>query len=495
MSRPPLVIAWRAEGLPVEVARARRWQPSPMIAEIGVAATLVAAGIALRVWRLDDWMLDQDEFATFGEVKDISKGSGLAYHWVRSTSPLTHGLIGMSLRHCSNWLVGLRLVPLITGIVTLLVTWPLVRSLWGRRVSLVTVALLALSPLPVYISSLARYQSGVLLCGLVTTVAFAHVAAGVRPRRSLLLAGLGLAVGLGFHLSTLVIVPPAVIGLATIALRNRRGKVVLISAIATLVLLATAYYLRRQELDHVFRAVMRGYRLYGFGYKPFHLLGAVFFQVGPGICLLAVVGLILGCRRRDPAAFLMGAFAVIPIATLSLMAAEFATGPRYLHAAFPAVFLLAAYGAARILEGVRDQGLLASAAVLAVLFLPQMPTLVSNLAFENCRYDVRPAAYRMRRMREPGDLLLAESHALLDFYGQVESREIPRTRAELEPLLQSGRRVLLAALYQRGRLVGTLDPTLQPYIEAQFYLIERHAQKRLDFYRFEVRLFSSEPLP
>ena len=145
---------------------------------------LIILAAALRFWRLGDWNFQATEMFTlrdssapqFGNARPL--GYVLTYYLVRPLLPLDE--------------FGLRLLPAVFGVLAIPALYFVSRHLVGTRAALFGAMLLAVSPLHVMYSQLARYWSLVFLLSAIYPFA---IYLGVRDRsRRMLALGLGTGV-------------------------------------------------------------------------------------------------------------------------------------------------------------------------------------------------------------------------------------------------------------------------------------------------------------
>jgi hypothetical protein len=454
---------------------------------------LIVVGAGLRFYRLGQWPLAGDEISTLDEVRDVETGAGASNSWVHATSPLSHLSIGLGLRIGGRNALGLRLAPAVFGMIALLALYPLTRKTLGETTALVCLAVLALAPEHVWLSGFGRYYSPLFLCGLLALLGLVLLAAN-RPGSGIALYVGSMMAGVGFHLTMLMLAPGTLLALLLLSrhCEGRRARVATRTLLVLIVAGVTACFWRLDELRHVYHNVMENFpRL--LGYRPAHLVLSLAADLGLGTWLFAIAGAIVAIRRRSRTGLVILVPTAIAIG-LGVSASLYVTfGTRYLYAATPGVLLLAAYGVSHVVRAADKPTL--KLAALGLLFVPQMPLLASNVLEDSQRYDVIDAAKVVRELYRPGDRILAETHAALDYYTGLRSRELPETVPQLDAALRYSRRTIVVALYQRGELIGTTDANLQRYLDLNLKLERRIFKRRFDSYRFEVRVFLNERDP
>jgi len=147
-----------------------------------VAAAGIVAGTVLRVGWLDRWCLWPDELASLRRATTLSWGEHLGE--MRGNHPLYELAVLRPWSRVTTADAGIRLPSAVAGSLALALAWWLVRKL-DHRVAAVAVWVLALSPLHVMYSRMARPYA---LAALWATCAGLALVAGVQRRRGALAA-------------------------------------------------------------------------------------------------------------------------------------------------------------------------------------------------------------------------------------------------------------------------------------------------------------------
>jgi Dolichyl-phosphate-mannose-protein mannosyltransferase len=136
-------------------------------------AALTLVGLVPRVWRLGDWNFQATEMFTLRDSVTLGFANPRPLIYL-----LNHYLVG-SFRPLDE--LGLRLLPALFGILAVPVCYLLWRHLAGSRAALASAFLVALSPVLVLYSQLARYWSLVfLLCAVYPYALYLGIRKGSR---------------------------------------------------------------------------------------------------------------------------------------------------------------------------------------------------------------------------------------------------------------------------------------------------------------------------
>ncbi|MBK6941165.1 MAG: glycosyltransferase family 39 protein [Planctomycetes bacterium] len=366
---------------------------------VGVLFAVVVAAL-VRVPFLFGYGIDDDEFYTLRNAETL-----LATPTPDAVShfPLSFA----ATRACIEWFglgqFGLRLVPVVTGV---LAVWALARvgrRVVGERAGVSAALVLALWPWHQYYSGLARYYAPLFLAAIFVLDASWRVI----ERKEWKALPLGLvALGLGslVHPSLPLSLGGAV-GLR--GARRKRGMSLtrpLLAILAVGVVFVTVASLAPE--DSPIKRVLSGAG--GHGYDAARLGFGLAFNVTTVVFALAAIGAV-AIARRAPAAFVFlvsaTALPLVTLIALTLVGSE--VQPRYAMAGMPALVLLAGVGLDALVPVARARLATASACLL-----PLVPGVISHLA-DGDRHPVPQVARALATRVDARDLLIAEGHSLL----------------------------------------------------------------------------------
>lgn len=399
---------------------------------LGAAALIV--GTALRVWQLDGQILIDDEWHAIhrllaADIPQIVTRLGYADYSIPLTVAFRllydHGMLSERWMH----------IPAACAGIALLVAAPwLMRRSFALPVRMTWVALLAISPLLLYHSMVARPYAFTVLLTLIAVVAFRRFwHDGSRRAAAAYIFSTGLAGYLHAVTLPFVLMPLAYYGIAALRLRRRLVGCIVVGAITALLIAVTLgppvvndwqQFTAKAGKDHVtVESVYRSWLM---------LAGSRYAGVLAAIVALAIYGW-WRVRRRDPglARYLLAINGVAAIA-VALSGATWIFHPlvyaRYLIPGLPFLLLFVAEGAIGLVDRVPRVAPLMVAAGAALLYaLGPIPAIAyypnqfwGHLRFQY-DYDPRenpyvtqvpkepvPAFYRELAARPPASLTLIE---------------------------------------------------------------------------------------
>ncbi|MGH7509233.1 MAG: glycosyltransferase family 39 protein [Gemmatimonadales bacterium] len=409
--------------------------------ELLLLAGLAAVAVALRFWRLGDWNFQATEMFTlrdshapqFGNWRPL--GYLLNYYGVRPFLPLDE--------------FGLRLLPAIFGVLAIPAFYFVARRLAGTRAALFGTLFLALSPLLVMYSQLARYWSLVFLLSAVYPYA---VYWGVRERDRRALA-LGLVTGVLAALAhpvSMLLVGGLLVWFLVTYLRPSyvaqlwRQKYVRWTALLLVILagLAAVRFIPmlqgwisqhdRNPGSGQF-LLQRGTQ----GLKQILNLAAYVESLTAPLALSAVAGIYLLWKERDRSlALFLTALAVFPIAFITLVSLRTPVSLYYLLPAVPVFFIGAGVFLDRLFQVNLHPRWLLPSVLAATVIAAGAPTLISEYR-DGRRYDFRTVAHWLEERLRPGDFVFSDQAVVLAHY--LPGVRVERLRHDTTPLKQSMR--------------------------------------------------------
>lgn len=409
------------------------------------AVFVVVLAIALRFWRLGDWNFQATEIFTlrdsvrpqFHNARPL--GYLLNYYLIRPLMPLDE--------------FGLRLLPAIFGALAVPAFYLVSRRLVGSRAAFLGTLLLAVNPLLISYSQLARYWSLVFLLSTIFPYA---IYLGLRDRNRPAL-GLGLATFvlsvLAHPVSALVIVGPAL----ALLTRIRRDQVARLWSqkavrwsLMVLLLLAAAVVVRLTPMfqhwvsEHDENPGGGQFLNPSMGPSAFKLLVyLIAFADGLSlpVALIGIVGVYLLWQGRDRSmALFLTSLAGFPIVFLTLISLRTPVSTYYLLPTVPAFFMGAGVFLDRIFEvdWKARPWWLVPVTLTAIIIAFGMPTLVSDYR-NGRRYDFRGAARWIEGNSTAGDVIYSDQPIVLTHY--LSRKKVERLRYDVAPLTDSLRAV------------------------------------------------------
>jgi len=364
----------------------------------GLLAAVMLVALVLRFWRLGDWNFQATEIFTLRDslAPRLTNPRPLGYF-------LTHYLVGPFLPLDE---FGLRLLPAVFGILAVAAFYVVCRRLAGTRAALCGTLLVAVSPLLVMYSQLARYWSLVFLLSTVYPYAIYW---GVRERNRTMLAG-GLIGGVLAALAHPVsVVLLGGVGLFLVtglkredvarALRTRQARWTIgIAAVLILAILVRFIPVLHGWISMHDRSHGRGQFL-----RPFHVapglvqlidLSNFVESLTVPVALSAIVGIYYLWQGPDRSlARYLASLAGFHIGLITLLSLRTPVSQYYLLPAVPVFFIGAGVFVDqlfRVESPLRPRWLLPGV-VLAIGVAAGAPTLISD-ALDGRRYDFRGSA-------------------------------------------------------------------------------------------------------
>ena len=414
-----------------------------------LAGVIVLASV-LRFWRLGDWNFQATEIFTLRDSISL-----------RLTNPrplgyfLTHYVVGSFLPLDE---FGLRLLPAVFGVLAVPTLYLIGRRLVGTRAALCAALLLAVSPLHVMYSQLARYWSLVFLLSAIYPYA---IYLGVRERNRRWLA-LGVVSGilaiLAHPVSVLLLGGVGlflVVGLRREHLKrlwSRKGvRWTLVLGLA----LTTAILVRFVPLLQSWVSMHDQNPGYGQflrppmpkpGLKQILYVAIYVESLTLPIVLSAIAGIYWLWQGRDRTlARFLASLAVFQIGFLTLVTLRTSASQYYLLPSAPVFFLGAGVFIDQLFgvgSSLRPRWLL-PAIMTAIAIAAGAPTLISDLR-EGRRYDFRSGARWIAERVAPADIVFSDQPMVMAHY--LPQHPVRHLLQDLE-LLRGG----MGELHQAGR--------------------------------------------
>jgi hypothetical protein len=405
-----------------------------------ILAALVVLAIGLRVLRLGDWGFEGDEIYTLRDSLHprISNPRPLLYflnyYLVRPLVPLNE--------------VGLRILPVLFGVLAVPAFYFVVRRLVGSRAALFGALLLTLNHYQVYQSQNARYWS---LVFLLTAVYPYAIYLGVRDRdpRQLALGLLTGALAVLAHPASIFLFGGLALFLATqlrgadlIRLWNHRrvrwatilGLVLAVPIGLRLVSILSEWIHVRPKLrltDHLLHGPTTP------GVKQIAIMLSYTDVLTVPLMLVGALGTYVLWQGRDRRlALLLMCLFIVPVAFIVLVSFRTSVGITYLIPSLP-IFFIGAGVFLDELAGVewrlRPRWLL-SATVAVLIIAAGAPTLISQYR-DGRRYDFRGAARWLDKRLSPDDVVLSDQYNVVTYY--LPGTQVSRLAADTAALKET----------------------------------------------------------
>jgi hypothetical protein len=385
-------------------------------------AGLVVVAAVFRFWRLGEWNFQATEIFTlrdsitpqFSNPRPL--GYLLTYYLVRPFLPLDE--------------FGLRFLPAVFGVLAIPALFLIGRRLVGTNAALFATFFLALSPLHIMYSQLARYWSLVFLLSAIYPYA---TYLGIRDRNPRAL-GLGLLTGilavLAHPVALLLIVGP-MIAFGWPYLRpaswrpmwSRSGFRWTSLAVGLLIIVVAVRFfpiLQGWISQHDQHPGSGQFLLRSSppGWKQVFFIAAYVDSLTLPLVLLAILGIyVLWREGQRPLALFSGSLALFPILFLTFLSLRTPVSQYYLLPTAPVFFLSAGVFLNWVteVEWGRYPRWLVPGSLSAIVIAAGVPTLLSDFR-DGRRYDFRSIAEWLRPRVAPADVVFSDQPMVLAHY-------------------------------------------------------------------------------
>lgn len=393
----------------------------------------------------------------------------------------------------------LRIVPAIAGAAAAAAAFHSSRGFLARRDRHLLAALIAFSPWLLFFSQTARFYTLVLALATPATFELLRAARDASVKRGVIGAAWLLLATLAHPTALFLLAGHAAASFAAALLRVRplnRGHV---PPLLIPVLLAIPASIWPAAVDPLlFRWNVRDAGVESAG----GLLLGIGWNVGPVVAALAFLGIPSTWRGDRALAVHVVAGAGVPVLLLLALAmGEKSVEQRYLLAILPLALLPAARFLGEIADDVAARARAPAWAPPVLALLPYGPGVVSAYLDGN-RHDLAGAAAVVRAGLEPGDGVIAETHALFRRYlppGFPEERLLeappPATRQERERFAAMWKECPRIWLVVPAEFEGSGDPhrSFHQWAWSEGRLVRELWRPRLDYHQNRLRVFRVEP--
>jgi len=423
----------------------RREGPTRLNPTLLLAGLLVLA-VALRFWRLGDWNFQATEIFTWrdSQTPQFSNprplGYLLTYYLVRPFLPLDE--------------FGVRLLPALFGVLAIPAVYLTSRRLVGTRAACFAALFLAVSPLHILYSQLARYWSLVFLLSAIYPYAL-YVGIRERNLRALLLGLATCVLAVLAHPVSVLLIGGVAIWAVVTYLRPadlartwttmwrrqsfRWGAVV--AAIALVVVLARLVYLLQGWISKHDTNPGMGQFLSRTperpGLRQIVLLSAYAESLMFPLVIVGVAGIYLLWKERDrQLALLLTCLAGFPLIFVALLSLRTTVSTYYVLPTAPVFFIGAGAFLDRLFNVDWRMGprWLTPVTVTALIVVAGVPSIISDYR-DGRRYDYRGAAQWLEKRAAPEDVVFSDQHMVLAHY--LPGNQVQRLRHDTAPLMES----------------------------------------------------------
>ena len=451
------------------------------------AVLLLLLATALRFYDLGKWPYAGDEFATVVEERVLFHGEVVPRE--SQIYRLPHAIpLGYLPIHVSHTLFGksergTRVVVALLGSLTVVLVFLLLDGPVSRTTAVVTALLLALMPMHVLFSQMARFYITASMFSFLALSAGARIPGPRGSRYAVLACCFALLAALS-HSILLLVLPLIVV--ATYSAFSAEGRSVsratwLVFGIAAAAALPLIFYLR---------PLLQGWNQGDpWGYSVPHASLALIGQLGWPTASLTAVGGLLMLRERTAQSWYwlvcLGGWVIVSV----LLPMVVIYHPGY---AFPfalSALVVAAYAITCISDLLKRRSSLAAYAWIGLSCLGELPSLFSHYV-DGTRPNMRDAATYIRAHWQPGDRVTGYAMGAFDYYSDgcckptiplPEANEVPN----LTRLASSGGRLWIVLEEKRPGL----DASLQAWLFACSVQKLSVGRRRLDWLQFKEDVY------
>ena len=336
-------------------------------------AALVLLGAVLRFHRLGEWSFWLDEvFQVQGSLALDTVGEVLSGYYPLSYLLMRPALVSLGL---SEW--SARVVPAVIGILAIPLMYFGANAVLGRRIAILSAALLAISPWHLYWSQNARFYSLLLILYNASLLLF-YLGIEKDRFRLILISFFCWALALATHPTAILLLPTFVLYFAALKVvhfekpAGLRYRYLIPMTVVPLLLYVgyDGYRIAFAGKTSIFIAFVQTF-IGNPNLTTFSILGSTLYRVGMPLALLALFGGVLMLAKGVRLGLLLGFAAALPILGVMAMSSFTYTAFRYAFVTLPSFILLGAYFAVQVLKNPKGTWALAVFIVGMALVLSQ----------------------------------------------------------------------------------------------------------------------------
>lgn len=444
-----------------------------------VLALIFLLAAAIRFHNLGEWSFWYDEIFTLRDINDLKPSAILLE---RPSLLLT--AIPVNIFGASEW--SARLVPALIGILTIVLLYFPIRSIFNPGVAMLSVLLLAVSPWHLYWSQNARFYTSMLLFYTLAMFAFYWGIEKDRPWYLVLfMVFLGLAVRERLVALFLLPVVAAYLFLVKVlpfpkppGLRLRNLLIISLPGLLMAFVLLGNYVLDPSRFQ---------LKLQWANNSPFWIVSGVFYYVGlPVICLGIAGGLVL-LLKKERAGLLLGLACLVPLAALVVLSLIQYTANRYAFVTLPAWIVLAGVALRELFLEPRGRIRVIAAGIFLLALLEPLSEDFLYFQYQHGNRDNWKAAFNyIKANKEPGDIVVVSNHLLGNFYMQEQTINI--NRLDLKSLDPDIRRIW----FVEDMNVGNKTPDALRWIQKNGSLMANYdVQLRARNFKMRIYIYDS----
>lgn len=343
------------------------WWKQPWF-EYSILFLIFSVAALLRFYKLGDWSYWVDELYTLeASLNPYSENLSRPF-WLITR-------VGLDLFGINAFAV--RLFPAVFGVLAIPLLYYPFKSIFNKRVAMLAIAFLAVSPWHIYLSQLARWYSLLLLVSTFSLISF-YFFVERNSIQWLITSFLLFVLAFFLHLTAGFVV---MIGLTYLFVLSRipklqpkdfsQKKVNLFFIAAVIVVLAfipkfLGFVNQWQEIEQ-----QMGY----WGSTPINFSLKVFYHLTPGIAVVAFAGLLMLFNKKNRKGVFLLIYCLLPPLVLNV-AAFFETNvsAKYVFFTLPGLLIAASYVCNSIIEKLNTNRIVIGLVIFAATILPSLQT-------------------------------------------------------------------------------------------------------------------------
>jgi mannosyltransferase len=380
-----------------------------LVTEFLVLGLITFVAALMRFYKLGEWSLWGDEAITLSFIED-----GFNYSPFRHSLALSLIRIATASLGVSEW--SSRFVPTLIGILSIPILFFPIKKCFGRSVSLLAVALLAVSPWHLYWSQNARFYSLLLLFYSLGLLIFFI---GLERDNPWYMLGSILMFGLAARERLLALFfLPVVIGylllLKFLPLEKPPGfhlhnlLFFFVPGFLLAIFFTAPYLLNLQGWLSGFSRVNN---------NPAWIFAGVVYYIGIPIICLALFGSINLIKKLPRPTLFFGLAAILPLITIMGLSLFHYTANRYVFVSLTSWIILASQTFRELFLYLRLNAISLAIGILVLLFATSLSEDFLYFTYQNGNRDNWKAAFEFVRTRKKSsDLVISANKSVGDYY-------------------------------------------------------------------------------
>jgi mannosyltransferase len=405
---------------------------------------IIILAAVLRFYKLGDWSFWIDEIYTINRALTTFSDSSLKI-------PLSTRLTGVSLTVFSVNEWSARFIPALFGIVSIPILFLPIKKIFGSRVALLSVAILAISPWQIYWSQNARLYTAFMLFYSLSMLCF-YIWFETDRFPYLIISGLMFYFAFIERSITLFIAPA--IGIYILSIILFRSEKPLGFRWRNLILLSIpAFIIALRILPDQINIVSTTH--FGYSFNPIRVLFSVIYDIGIPLFLLAILGGIHLIQQNKRLGLYFSLHATVPLALLLLLSPFTLTNSRYVFATLPIWAILGAIAGLGIYDIVKKNHLILAFGVILIFTSDAVSHNFLYYFHQNGNRENWKSAYGLVQSRKKeGDIVITTRPEIGRYY--LQETIVTSHDKKPEEIIEMGERVWFVIDNRSGGLTPSL---------------------------------------